>query len=260
MITVRVSRLGASLLLILTLLASVAWAPTATAGPATCGRAHCYANGGGINTTTSRKEVENSPTRPGDDGSPAPVGYKGPTFEYGTTTACSLSAPDGPGAQSLCTRALTACTDPARGLGPLTRIWRRTLQAGKPPSGWTLLGVTCWADAVPGGTPTPTLTMADILQAFHTTPWSKPQITTQPVGNTTLVGLPVFYQVTWTPSGYQPGETDRLTLLGYTVDIRPRLDHFTYLFGDGDTFGPTPETGGIYPTGTITHPYLTPGT
>ncbi|MDQ2755094.1 MAG: hypothetical protein M3Y71_00775 [Actinomycetota bacterium] len=223
-------------------------------GPLTGG---CAAGEGGIDTSTDRKTITDLPKRPGDNGTPAPAGYKGPRYEYATTTACALSDPGGVGAQSLCTRAITACTDPARGLGPLTRIWRRTVQGGQPPSGWTLLGVTCWADAVPGGTPRPT--MADILKAFHTTPWSEPQITTQPVGNTTLVGLPAYYQVNWTPDGYEPGETDTLTLLGYQVQIRPRLDHFTYVFGDGETFGPTTETGGVYPTGTITHPYLAPG-
>ncbi|MEO3938516.1 hypothetical protein V3N99_17430 [Dermatophilaceae bacterium Soc4.6] len=186
-----------------------------------------------------------------------PAGYKGPRYEYSTTTACTTSEPGGPGAETLCTRAITACTDPARGLGPLTRIWRRTLTDGKPPSNWTLLGVTCWADAIPGSKPT--LTMADIIKAFHTTPWSQPQITTQPVGGTTLIGLPVYYQINWTPKGYQPGEADSITLLGFPVQIRPRLDHFTYTFGDGDTFGPTTETGGVYPTGTITHPYLKAG-
>ncbi len=217
----------------------------------------CAPSTTGIDTSTNRKDIENRPTHPGDDGSPLPVGYKGPTYEYGTTTACSMSEPGGPAANSLCTHAITACTDPTKGAGPLTRIWRRTMLGAKVVEGWTLLGVTCYADAVPSGRPR--VTMAMIINAFHTTPWSKPAITTQPVGNITLVGLPVYYQVNWTTAGYQPGETDRITLLGYPVDIRPRLDHFSYVFGDGETFGPTTETGGVYPTGTITHPYLQPG-
>ncbi len=48
-------------------------------------------------------------------------------------------------------------------------------------------------------------------------------------------------------------------MLGFRVEIRPRLDHFTYVFGDGQDFGPTSNEGGIYPSGGITHPYLQAG-
>ncbi|GAA1904475.1 hypothetical protein [Lapillicoccus jejuensis] len=99
-----------------------------------------------------------------------------------------------------------------------------------------------------------------IINAFHLTPWAKTQITTQPVGNKTLVGLATYYQVNWSTAGYQPDEVNTVNLLGYQVDIRPRLDHFTYVFGDGDEFGPTKELGGVYPSGTITHQYLKAGT
>jgi hypothetical protein len=30
---------------------------------------------------------------------------------------------------------------------------------------------------------------------------------------------------------------------------------YTYVFGDGESFGPTPSPGGIYPNGDITHIY-----
>lgn len=169
-----------------------------------------------------------------------------------------MSQPGEPSAESMCTHAITACSDPAGGAGPLTRIWRRELQGTQVVRDWLLIGETCYADVAPGSRPR--VTMAMIINAFHQTPWSQPQITTQPVGNVTLVGLDTYYQVNWTAQGYQPGETDPVTLLGYRVEIRPRLDHFTYVFGDGDTFGPTTETGGVYPTGTITHPYLHAGT
>ncbi len=91
------------------------------------------------------------------------------------------------------------------------------------------------------------------------TPWAKTQVTTQPAGNVTLIGLDTYYQVNWSTAGYQPGEVDTVDLLGYAVQIRPKLDHFTYVFGDGETFGPTTYLGGVYPTGTITHRYLTAG-
>lgn len=123
---------------------------------------------------------------------------------------------------------------------------------------WQAIGVTCWADVAPGAAPRPTMAM--IINAFKNTPWAKSQITTQPVGNRTLVGLDTYYQVNWSAQGYQPGEVNTVNLLGYQVDIRPRLDHFTYVFGDGQTFGPTTEAGGVYPKGTITHQYLKAGT
>lgn len=97
--------------------------------------------------------------------------------------------------------------------------------------------------------------MADLKAAFLRTPWSKPQISSQPVGNTTLVNLRTFYKVNWAPQGFQPGEVDRAVLRGIPVQIRPKLVGFTYVFGDGSTAGPTTSTGGVYPDGDITHTY-----
>ncbi|MGI8492441.1 MAG: hypothetical protein ACR2NJ_06755 [Acidimicrobiales bacterium] len=120
--------------------------------------------------------------------------------------------------------------------------------------------MTCWADAVPGSRPT--VTMAMIQQAFNLTPWSTPQISAQPAGNITLVGLDTYYQVNWTPTGFQPGEIDAIDparMNGYQVDVRVKLDHFTWVFGDGQSFGPTTSEGGVYPSGNITHKYLAGG-
>ena len=78
----------------------------------------------------------------------------------------------------------------------------------------------------------------------------------------TLVGLDTFYQVNWTAAGFQPGEVDAIDparMNGYRVEVRVKLDHFIYRFGDGETFGPTTYEGGVWPTGTITHQYLTGG-
>ncbi|MEP6798201.1 MAG: hypothetical protein ABI890_08640, partial [Lapillicoccus sp.] len=183
--------------------------------------------------------------------------YNGPRYEYDTTIACTFQPPGGPSAEALCTVAITTCSDPAKGAGPLTRIWRRTINPDGTISGWTQIGVTCWADVAPGSRPRVTMDM--IINAFHHTPWSQAQLTTQPAGNITLVGLDTYYQVNWTPTGYQPDEVDTVTLLGYAVQIRPRLDHFSYVFGDGHTFGPTTYLGGVYPTGTITHQYRSEG-
>ncbi|WP_404393024.1 hypothetical protein [Humibacillus xanthopallidus] len=101
--------------------------------------------------------------------------------------------------------------------------------------------------------------MADIKAQFMRTPWSKPQISSQPAGNTTLVNLPTFYQVNWAPAGFAPGEVDRSVLRGIPVRIRPKLVGFTYVFGDGTTLGPTTSTGGVYPNGDVTHVYRAKG-
>ena len=91
------------------------------------------------------------------------------------------------------------------------------------------------------------------------TPWSKPQVSSQPAGNTTLVNLTTFYKVNWAVEGFQPGEVDRSVLRGIPVQIRPKLVGFTYVFGDGSTVGPTTSTGGVYPSGDITHVYRREG-
>ncbi|MBB2987099.1 PKD domain-containing protein [Terracoccus luteus] len=136
-------------------------------------------------------------------------------------------------------------------------IWRQTLVGGEVVDPWESVGVTCYSDVAPGARPT--LSMADIVQAFKRTPWSKPQVSSQPAGNTTLVNLTTFYKVDWTADGFAPGEVDTSTLLGIRVSIRPRLVGFTYTFGDGSSIGPTTSTGGVYPDGDITHVYREPG-
>ncbi len=101
--------------------------------------------------------------------------------------------------------------------------------------------------------------MAEIRAQFLRTPWAKPQISSQPAGNTTLVNLTTFYKVNWAPRGFQPGEVDSSVLQGIPVRIRPKLVGFTYVFGDGSTLGPTSSVGGVYPDGDVTHVYRGPG-
>jgi hypothetical protein len=157
--------------------------------------------------------------------------------------------------QVSCAHALRDC--PEGELGPLLRIWRRTVSAGEVIEPWTMGSLTCASDVAPGARPT--LTMADLKAAFMRTPWSKPQISSQPAGNTTLVNLRTFYRVNWTSQGFQPGEVDRSVLRGIPVQIRPKLVGFTYVFGDGSSTGPTTSTGGVYPDGDITHLYRAKG-
>ncbi len=254
------TRIGRVVSLFLVLLLSQAAPSLAEGGPCEVLVA-CSPTAGGVDTETARDQIVALPKTPADDGrSPVDAAYNGPRYEYGSTTACTANPPGGAATDALCTMAITACSDPTKGAGPLTRIWRRTLVEGQPPSGWTQVGVTCWADAVPGSRPS--VTMAMIQQAFHTTPWAKPVMSTEPKGNVTLVGLDTYYKVDWSAQGFQPQEIETIdpaTMLGFRVEIRPRLDHFTYVFGDGQDFGPTSNEGGVYPSGGITHPYLQAG-
>jgi len=121
--------------------------------------------------------------------------------------------------------------------------------------------------------------MAMIQDAFNLTPWAKPQISTQPNGNVTLVGLDTYYRLNWTPEGYEPDRqrpapaalggdaqqdeqldeievVDPARMNGYQIDVRVKLVSFIWNFGDGQTFGPTTSEGGVYPSGNITHRYL----
>lgn len=178
-----------------------------------------------------------------------------PVYDYMSLNDCLPARPGTASEQVTCTHALRDC--PPDEAGPLLRIWRRTTKAGVEIEPWSPRGLTCASDVAPGARPT--LTMSDIDGQFMRTPWSKPQVSSQPAGNTTLVNLRTFYQVNWSTAGFQPGEVDRSVLRGIPVQIRPKLVGFTYVFGDGSSVGPTVSTGGVYPDGDITHVYRTRG-
>ena len=179
------------------------------------------------------------------------------SFEYASGYACPYNTLGG--TDILCPSAVATCAGntPAQGLGPLIRLYRRELNpSGAPVAGWQIIGTTCLVDLVPGK---PVLGMGQILAAFNNTPWSKPTVHIQPEGNLTLVTLPTYFAVVWPEAGFQPGEADTVTLLGQPVQIRPTLDHYSYVFGDNTTSGPTTSAGGPYPGGDITHTYPTAG-
>ena len=177
-------------------------------------------------------------------------------FEYTSATACPFNTPGGANANAPCVGATQACAGntPQQGQGPQVRLYRRELGANGIPvsTGWQLIGTTCYPDLVPG---TPVLGMAQILAAFHNTAWAKPTVHIQPEGNVTLVTLATYFEVEWPASGFQPGEIDTTTLLGNQVRIRPTVQGYTYVFGDGTSSGPTHSAGGTYPDGDITHAY-----
>ena len=140
----------------------------------------------------------------------------------------------------------------------MVQLFRRELVAnGSAATPWQSIGTTCFPELTPGRQ---VLGLAQILAAFHNTPWSKPTLRVQPEGNVTLVTLPTYFAVTWPAAGFQPGEADTVMLLGQPVRIRPTLDHYSYVFGDGTTLGPTSSPGGPYPDGDITHAYAKAGT
>ena len=157
--------------------------------------------------------------------------------------------------------AIQACAGntPQQGQGPLVRLYRRELDANGIPmaTGWQLIGTTCYPDLVPGK---PVLGLGQILAAFHNTPWAKPTVHIQPEGNVTLVTLATYFEVSWPTAGFQPGEIDTITLLGNPVRIRPTVQSYTYVFGDGTSSGATTSPGGPYPDGDITHAYPKAGT
>jgi len=111
----------------------------------------------------------------------------------------------------------------------------------------------------PGGVTPPVPSPAQLQTAFKALPFSRPRVHIQPEGNLTLVTLATYFEVTWPAAGFKPGEIDTTTLLGYQVRIRPTIQSYRYVFGDGTSLGPTTSSGGIYPDGDITHTYPTPG-
>lgn len=213
---------------------------------------------GGTNAYLSASQVKSLGKFPGDDGKVLVIERPedAPYYEYQSLSDCAQAQPGTISQDVSCAHALKDC--PPTEKGPWLRIWRRTLQAGIEVAPWATVGTTCASDVAPGARPT--LTMADIKEAFLRTPWSKPQISSQPAGNKTLVNLKTFYAVRWTPEGFEPKEVDKAVLRGIPVSIRPKLVGFTYVFGDGGSLGPTASPGGVYPDGDVTHVYSRPGT
>ncbi len=190
-------------------------------------------------------------------------GVEGPKYEYSWTSYCARGNPESPDRDPWCQGAVQACQRAqSPGPGPAVFVWRRLTQEadGTAVTGgaWDRLGLTCFPDLVPGRTQA--LTMGHILQAFHDTPFSTAYASIQPVNLKTLVNLPTYFAAAYPTTGYQPGEVDATTILGFRVEIRPNVTSYTYHFGDGTTLGPTEDPGGPYPEGAIRHTYQQPGT
>lgn len=98
-----------------------------------------------------------------------------------------------------------------------------------------------------------------IESEFKRISWASLGATIQPPRGVTLVNLDTYFQASWSSRGFEPGEVAKVDLLGNEVEIRPVLVGYTYVFGDGATFGPTLDPGGPWPTGRVTHVYQDAG-
>ena len=189
----------------------------------------------------------------------------GPFYDYASVSTCGSPRPGDPGANALCAGSFLLCVSTTGGGdGPALAVWRREVDADGDPVGgaageWAPRGITCLPDLVPGAENV--LTMAMIEKAFHATDFTVPTVNIQPEGDVTLVNLPTFFEVVLPEDGFGPDEVDRpdpATLLGYDVEVRPRLKSVTYDLGE-TTVGPTTDFGGPYPSGSVTHEYSRPG-
>lgn len=251
--------------------AAHAGTPTPATWPPCRGDA-CVRSGGqwhGV-SKTYKYETHGQPATAERSGAAADRGAKAgqpSPYEYTTTYGCPGATPGNDDGDLSCTSVLTQCADVPDATGPYSYVYRRptggapAAPGGADPSTWQYVGSTCYPEGVPaapGAPPRPRLTIAMIRNAWAHTPFAKPAISIQPVGNRTLVTLPTYYQVTWPATGNQPDEVRVVTLLGQRVEIKPTLKSVTYSFGDG-TSATTTSLGGPYPTGDVRHAYTKKG-
>lgn len=187
----------------------------------------------------------------------------GPWYEYSLVSVCG-GLPGTGGTDSLCGASFISCslTDPEIGPGPALELYRREIDEHGASKGgpWESLGATCLPEMAPGGSDA--LTLAMIREAFHDTDFSVPRLNIQPEHDVTLVNLPTFFEVQFPEAGFGPDEVDTpdpARLLGYRIEVRPRLKAVTYHLGIR-TIGPTTSLGGPHPTGDIRATYPQPGT
>ena len=165
------------------------------------------------------------------------------SYQYDIPAACAENKP-GAANQVSCPRSVEACVPVENAVGPLVTVWRRLVLPDGKYGDWEQVGETCWPNLVPNAKQRPELTVAMIKAAFSQTPFVKPQVTMQPVGNKTLVNLPTYFAVDFSGPGYGPDKVRTVTLLGHQVRIKPVLKSNTFHFGDGSSLGPTLSRGG----------------
>jgi hypothetical protein len=180
-------------------------------------------------------------------------------YDYSAVINCHPNTPDQPRLE-ICGAAIEYCeTYAPSSPGPYAIIFRRVADASGPLSGWESVAPTCFTPFVPArsGEPAVELTEAMIVEQFHKTQFALPEAVIQPPDGSTLVNLPVYFELAWPEAGFEPTEVDTTTLVGREVRIRPTLAGVTYVTGDGASIGPTTSLGGPYPDGDIRHEYTT---
>ncbi|XAS76359.1 hypothetical protein V3G39_17210 [Dermatophilaceae bacterium Sec6.4] len=225
---------------------------------ADCVHFDCSISSDGVQIDLSKAQTAALPEATAGGGKVGTTTYKpGTKYEYDTKFRCPSNFP---GREEIpCGAAMQGCKNIENaGTGDVYRIWRRVDVDGKIRGPWDNVGTTCWPELVPGSHK-PRLTLAMIEHEWSLTPFTKPQLSIQPVNNRTLVTLPTYFQLSWPTTGYEPGEERTVTLLGRTIKIRPTLKSNSYSFGDGTDSGPTTSLGGPWPTGDIRHAYNNPG-
>lgn len=224
--------------------------------PVPCAKCHVDKNLYAGLTETETKNLPPKakvPVRSGDK-----IVEKVASVEYAAMPSCPANN-DPDGDEVWCDSSQNACKGVKNAEGPLSRIFMRATKPKTPPQPWKLTKMlTCWPTEIPGGKPK--LTVAMINSEFVKTPFARPQVKMEPVGNRTLANLPNFFMADFSGKGYGPGEVRDLTLLGHSVRVRPTLKSNTFHFGDGSSLGPTESRGGGYPDGDIKHAYLKRGT
>lgn len=179
-------------------------------------------------------------------------------YEYLTIVNCEGNTADNVDTE-VCADAATFCAANGQGDAIWHRMYRRIVTREGDTGDWEAFGTTCFPDALPAqsGPAAPTLTIGQIVQQFHSTPFALPQTSMEPPGGQTLINLPTYYELQWPEDGVEPQEIDTTTLVGFNVRIRPTFVDATYDFGDGTGQGPVQSLGGTWPDGDIQHTYTT---
>lgn len=217
----------------------------------------CLNRDGGIELGWSKEQtIEAANSWPPGSSASSPS----PWYEFVAAFECKGNTPDDP-TRIYCRLAQEYCEDNfPDSSGPYSRVYRRAVNEAGPTENWTAVGLTCYYDSLPARSgAAPVLTNAMIVEQFYSMKFALPQAVMQPPDNRTLVNLPVYYQLLWPEQGFEPQEIDTTDLAGFSVRIRPTLQDIIYTFGDGSSEGPTTSLGGPYPTGDITHTYLSKG-
>ncbi|CAN7205479.1 hypothetical protein [Knoellia sp. LjRoot47] len=180
------------------------------------------------------------------------MGKPGPRWQYRTRLNCGAN-----GGDAGCATAGRACTNGQFQAVVLRRLVNADGTSVTGPQGiWSTWGVTCFPNELPGSN---LPTMAMIQQAFRDIDFTQGGLSIQPVGNVTLVNLPTFFEADWPETGVGPDEVDTSTLLGYRLEIQPMVRSLTYVYGDGNSSGPTQSLGGPHPDGDIRWTYTRAG-